>query len=115
MNIPKETEKKIVELQMLEQSMQNFLMQKQKFQISLSEIENAENELKGLKEENAYKIIGDIMIKYKKDKLEQDLKEKKNILDLRLKNLEKQEEKIKEKYESLQKEVMKVIENGKSK
>lgn len=111
MNIPKETENKIMELQMLEQSMHNFAHQKQKFQIGLSEVENALGELGKSKEQYSYKVIGDIMIKTKKEDLEKDLNDRKNILELRLKNIEKQEDKIKEKAEDLQREVMKIIQN----
>ena len=41
MKIDAETGKKIQELQILEQNLQNLLMQKQAFQIELNEIENA--------------------------------------------------------------------------
>ncbi|MDD5651498.1 MAG: hypothetical protein PHF86_13975 [Candidatus Nanoarchaeia archaeon] len=53
------------------------------------------------------------MIKSKKEDLEKDLKEKKDILDLRIKNIEKQENKIKERATELQKEVMNKLENEK--
>lgn len=112
MKITKETEAKIIELQTMEQNLQNFAMQKQRFQISQTEIENALEEIKKTKDE-AYKIIGSIMVKSKKEDLEKDLNEKKDILDLRIKNIEKQENKIKEKATELQKEVMNKLENEK--
>lgn len=112
MKVSKETENKIVELQMLEQNMQNMTMQKQRFQVNLTEVENAIEELNKSNKE-AYKIIGSIMVKSKKEDLEKDLKEKKEIIDLRIKNIEKQESKIKEKASEIQKEVMQKLENGK--
>ncbi|MBU0929686.1 MAG: prefoldin subunit beta [Nanoarchaeota archaeon] len=112
MKLSKETEAKIIELQTFEQNLNNFAMQKQRFQITQTEIENAIEELKKTKED-AYKIIGSIMIKSKKEDLEKDLNEKKEIIDLRIKNIEKQENKIKEKASELQKEVMSKIENEK--
>lgn len=112
MKVSKETENKIMELQMLEQNMQNMVMQKQRFQVSLTEIENAIEELKKTNKE-AYKIMGSIMVKSKKEDLEKDLKDKKEIIDLRIKNIEKQESKIKEKASEIQKEVMQKLENGK--
>lgn len=75
------------------------------------EIENALTELKNSKE--AYQIIGNIMIKTEGDKLSKDLKSKKEVVDLRIKNLEKQEEKIKEEADKLQKEVMGELKNEK--
>ena len=40
MNIPKKTEEKIAQLQLTEQNLQNFLMQKQTFQSQLFEVDN---------------------------------------------------------------------------
>ena len=113
MNIPKEAQEKIIELQTIEQNIQNFALQKQKFQIGLNEVDNALSELKNLKDKEAYRIVGEIMIKSKKEDLEKDLNERKNILELRLNNIEKQENKINEKADYLKKEVMKIIENEK--
>ncbi len=99
-----ETEQEIQQLQLLEQNLQNFLLQKQQFQAQLIEIDSALEEIKDKKE--AYKIIGNIMVKTNKADLEKDLKKKKEMLDLRIKNLEKQEDKIKEKSKSIQGEVL---------
>lgn len=103
--IDEATGRKIQELQMLEQTLQNLVMQKQAFQIEINETTNALEELKKTKEE-AYKIIGQIMIKTKKEDLEKDLEGKKKILDLRMKNIEKQESHLKDKVSSLRDEVM---------
>ena len=45
----KETEKKIEQLQLLEQSLQSFLVQRQQYQSHEIEIESALNEIKGKK------------------------------------------------------------------
>ena len=105
----KELQEKIGKLQMFEQNMQNFLMQKQQFQGQLLEIDSAIKELKDAKV--AYKIVGNIMVNSNKDELEKDLKEKKERIELRIKTLEKQEAQIKEKASSIQAEVMKEMEN----
>ena len=104
----KESERKIQQLQMLEQSIQNIIMQKQNFQARLLESENALNELSKDPKE-IYKIIGNIMVSSNKKELEEDLKKNKEIFELRIKNLEKQEDLIREKAEKLQKEVMELI------
>ncbi|MBW3015222.1 prefoldin subunit beta [Candidatus Woesearchaeota archaeon] len=102
--IEKETENKINQLQMLEQSLNNFLLQKQQFQAQLIEIDSALTELKST--EKAYKIVGNIMVASKKEDLEKDLKQKKEMVELRIKTLEKQEQKLRDKASSLQEEVM---------
>jgi prefoldin beta subunit len=102
--VDKESEEKIMQLQLLEQNIQNFLMQKQQFQVQLSEVDSALENLKGATK--SYKIIANIMVDAKKEELESELKQKKEVLELRIKNLEKQEEKIREKSQKLQKEVL---------
>lgn len=107
----KDTEQKIGQLQRIEQSMQNILMQKQQFQAQLMEIDSAINELKGSDE--SYKIVGNIMVKANKDDLSKDLKQKKELVELRIKTIEKQEKDTREKATSIQSEVMKELEENK--
>jgi len=105
----KEIEEKIQQLQIMEQNLQEFFMQKQNFQTQLMEINNALAELKKTKED-CYKLVGNVMFKEKKENLIKELDNKKEVLNLRIKNIEKQEKKIKEKAPELQKEVVKAME-----
>jgi len=97
-----ESEEKIAQLQLLEQNMQNFLMQKQQFQMQLTEVSSALDNLKNAKK--SYKIVANIMIDADKEVLEKELNQKKEMLEIRIKNLEKQEESIREKSQRIQKE-----------
>ena len=92
---------------MFEQSLQSFLGQKQQFQIQLVEIESALNELENT--ERAYKIVGNIMVETDKNELKADLQSKKEILELRIKTMEKQEVQVREKASKLQSEILKKI------
>ena len=107
--IQKETERKIAQLQLIEQNMQNTLMQKQHFQSELLEVENALKEIDGAEE--VYKIVGNIMLSKKKEDLKKELGSKKEIINIRIKNLQKEELKTKEKANALQKEVIGEIED----
>lgn len=100
--------KKIQELQLIEQTLQNIMMQKQTFQLELNETLSAIEELSNAKDD-VYKIVGQIMIKSKKDSLDKEMKDKKNLLELRVKNLDKQEDSLKDRLEKLREEVMKEI------
>ncbi len=97
-------EEKIQELQMIEQNLQNFLAQKQAFQAQLMEIEAALKEIST--SEKAYKIIGNIMVLAGKKELEDELSSKKEITELRLKTIERQESKLRDNASELQKEVL---------
>lgn len=100
----KKTQEKIQTLQLLEQNLQNFLMQKQQFQSQLVEIESALSELSRAKE--AYKIVGNIMVSSGKDALEKELKEKQETFGIRIRTIEKQENSIKDRAKKLQEEVL---------
>src|SRR3989338_8086517 len=83
MEVSKETEQKIGQLQMFEQSLQSFLGQKQQFQVQLVEIESALNELETA--EKSYKIIGNIMVETDKNELKADLQSKKEKIEMPIK------------------------------
>lgn len=104
MDMPQETKERIGQLQLLEQNIQNFALQKQQFQSQLFEFESAIKELEST--DAAYKIVGNIMIHSKKDTLKKELEQKKEIAELRIKNLEKQEKQLREKAQKLQDEVL---------
>ena len=101
----KALQEKINNLSMMEQSLQQFLTQKQTFQSQMVELDSALEELK--KTEKAFKIVGNVMVASEKDELVSDLKKKKDMVEIRIKTLEKQEEKMRKKTSELQAEVMK--------
>ena len=98
--------KKIQEMQILEQNLQNILYQKQAFQMELSETNSALKELESSGNE-AFKIIGQFMLKTEKSKIKEELSNKKKILDLRTKTIEQQEASMMEKLEKLREEILK--------
>jgi len=102
----KQTQEKIQHLQILEQTLQNLLIQKQAFQFELSETTSALEEIKNTKDE-VYKLIGQVMIKSSKKEIEKNLEHKKELLNLRINSIDKQEEKLKKDTESIRSEVLK--------
>lgn len=99
-------EDKIQELQVLEQSLQNILMQRQAFQMELSETESALEEMEKAGDE-VFKIVGQLMIKSNSTKIKEELLNKQKIIELRLKNLEKQEDSMTKEVEKLRNELIK--------
>lgn len=104
MNSDKDAEAKIQQLSLLEQNLQNTALQKQNFNLQLLEVESALKELESAGE--AYKIVANIMVKGDKAELKKELTEKKEMLDIRIKSLEKQESKLREKASEIQQEVL---------
>lgn len=97
---------KIQEIQFLEQNLQNFLLQKQSFQMELSETKSALKEIEG-SGDKVFKIIGQLMIQTDKEKMKKELKDKEKFLDLRLKTIEKQENSLTNQLEKLRDEILK--------
>ena len=112
MKIDQETTKKIQELQILEQNLQALSIQKQTFQIELTEVLNALSDLKKSGEE-VYKIVGSLMVRSNKADLASDLEEKKKIFELRISSIEKQEKLLEEKAEKLKKEITNFVSGNK--
>lgn len=97
---------KIQEMQMLEQNLQNLLLQKQAFQMELSETQSALKEIENSDDE-VFKVIGQLMIKTDKSKIKEELSNKEKILDLRMKTIEKQENSFMEKLNTARDELLK--------
>ena len=93
-------------MQILEQTMQNVLIQKQSFQIELAETQGALEELEKTEDE-VYKIIGQLMLKTEKAKTVIELEEKKKMFELRIKTLENQEKNIVDKIEKIRENMLK--------
>jgi len=110
-NLDEETQKKIQELQMLEQSFQQLLMQKNAFSMEanetdfiISEVEKTEGEVS--------RIIGNqVIIKTTKENILEDMKKKKKLIDTRMKTIEEQEKEFSKKIEELREEVIKKIQD----
>ena len=108
-NLDQETQKQIQEIQVLEQNFQQLLMQKQAFQAESNETNFALDELKKAKGD-VFKIIGSqVIIKKTKDELEKELNHKKELIEVRMKNIDKQEKDFSEKLNSLREQIMKKI------
>jgi len=102
------TKEKIGNLQMLDQKLQSLLMRKQVLQTQLLENENTLAEIKNDAKE-VYKIVGGIMISVKPLDLKKELESSKELAESRVKNLEKEEIRLKKDLTELQEEVMKMM------
>src|SRR3989344_6142326 len=89
MNVDKDAQNKIEELQILENNFQNFLIQKQSLQIEINEINNAVGELKNSDGE-VYKVVSGVILKSDRTTLFKELEEKKKALDSKILSIQKQ-------------------------
>jgi prefoldin beta subunit len=101
-------ENKLQELQILEQKLQNSMLQKQAFQMELAETNSSLKEVEKSGDE-VFKIIGQLMIKSEKGKVQEELLSKQKILELRIKTFEKQEKILTEQVERIREELTKSV------
>jgi prefoldin beta subunit len=104
-----ESQNKIQELQMLEHQFQQILMQKNAYSMEANETELILKELVNADGE-VFRIIGNqVAIKSTKEKISEDMKKKKELIETRLTSIDKQEKEFSEKIESLREEIMEKI------
>ena len=98
----------IQELQSLETNLQQLLMQKQSFELELTELLNAIDEV-GKTNDEVYKVLSGLMIKANKEELKNQLQEKKKIIENRISIIDKKQISLENEIESLKKEISKLI------
>jgi prefoldin beta subunit len=97
-----EAQQILMELQTYQQQMQTVMMQKESLSIQNMEIGKALEELGKTEYDDVFKAVGPILIKSTKKDLNKELNEKKEMIDIRVKSLQKQEVRLKEKMKEAQ-------------
>jgi prefoldin beta subunit len=100
-----EENQSLQQMQFIEQNLQSILMQKQAFQMEISETINSLKEIEK-SNDDVFKIVGQLMIKMPKEKIVEELKTKEKLLERRLDQLEKQEEALTQKVNKLREELL---------
>ena len=101
--LPPQVQNQIAQLQQLQQQAQALLSQKSQIEMILRETESAVKELEASDEGAViYKSVGEVLFKADRAKLLEEFKDKKEVLDLRLKTLSTQEERIQKRFGQLQ-------------
>ncbi len=106
-------DEKIEKLQVLEHNLQGILAQKQQFQSQLFEVNSALEEIDG--SEEVYKILGGVLLRKKKEEVKKELEEKRDLTQIRITTIEKQEKKMREQAQTLQEEVVKKMQEEEKK
>ncbi len=101
--LPPQVQQRLLRLQQLQQTLQTVLTQKQQLELELSEVEQAVSELEKLTDAAViYKSIGSLLVKSKRAKVTTELKERKDLLNMRINVLGKQEERLRSQAKDLQ-------------
>jgi len=104
--LPPQVQNQLAQLQQLQQQAQAVLSQKSQIEALMRETDAAVKELEKSPEDAVvYKSVGELLFKAEKSKLLEELKEKKDMMDLRLKTMSKQEERIQARFTQLQEQL----------
>ncbi|MBT3397517.1 hypothetical protein HOA55_00755 [archaeon] len=108
-NLDEETQQKIQELQILEQSFQQFLMQKNAFSMEANETDYIIQEVEKSEGEISRIIGNQVVVKSTKEKILEEMNHKKELIGTRMKSIDDQEKEFSEKIQTIRDEVMKKI------
>jgi prefoldin beta subunit len=95
-------EEVIAEFQNYQQQLQTIVIQKESLKLQSLEVDKAIEELHKTAQKTAFKITGSIMISKPVEELKKDLEEAKESIGLKIKSLEKSEERVNNKLKELQ-------------
>jgi prefoldin beta subunit len=109
LEVPEDAKNLIAQFQNYQQQLQNILIQKESMKMQNLEIKRALEELNTTAQKTAYKITGQIMANKPVEELKNELGETKENIDVRIKSLEKNEERLNGKLKDLQEKLKEVI------
>jgi prefoldin beta subunit len=110
-----ELQKSLAEFQELSRQMQMMASQRQQLSMQVEELKIAEEALGKAEKSAIYRAIGPILIETSKADASADIKEKKDLFDMRIGMLLKQEEKIKPRMDELRTGLEKAIKESRQK
>ncbi len=103
--LPPDLENKLVEAQRLQEQLNRVVQERVALESEKSEIERVLKLLEEVGENEVYKSVGGILVKVPKEKVVNELKDRLEIIDLRLEKLKKQESELRKRLEQLLREI----------
>ena len=104
--LPPQVQNMLAQLQQVQQQLQMVVTQKVQLENSLKETESAIQEVEKVSDDTPiFKTVGTVLVKTNKEQILKELKEKKDTFEIRIKALERQEEKLRERLQDLQKKI----------
>jgi len=108
--LPPQVQNMIAQLQTVQQQLQMVVSQRLQLENALKEIEEAIKEVEKASEDTPiYKTVGTVLVKTKKDEILKELNEKKETIEVRIRALSRQEEKLKDRLQELQNKVKSML------
>jgi prefoldin beta subunit len=101
--LPPNVQERLLRLQQLQQTLQSILAQKQQVEMEKTEVEQTLAELQKTADDTViYKAAGSLLVKAEKTKVNQDLGERKELLETRSTVIGRQEERVRSQVKEAQ-------------
>jgi prefoldin beta subunit len=101
--LPPNVQERLLRLQQLQQTLQSILAQKQQVEMEKTEVDQTMAELQKTPDDAVvYKAIGSLLVKAEKLKVNEELTERKSLLDTRSTVMARQEERIRSQVKEAQ-------------
>lgn len=101
--IPPWLREQLARFDQLQQNLQAILLQKQQVELELTEVEKALEELNKIgPEDTVYKSAGSLLVKVKRDDVQKELEEERELANTRIMVLSKQETRVRANVKELQ-------------
>jgi len=108
--LPPQVQNLVAQLQQLQQQLQAVITQRAQVEAMLKDTEQALEELKKVPDDSpVYKAVGNVLVKEKKEDVVKELSEKKETYEIRIKTLQRQEEKLRERFAETQQKLQKLL------
>jgi len=101
--LPPAVQERLLRFQQLQQTLQSVLTQKQQLELELLEVDQALGELEKASDDAViYKSVGSLLVRSEKARVSTELKERKELANMRISVLGKQEERLRSQVKELQ-------------
>jgi len=111
---PEELQKQLNEFQETQRQLQFVSTQRQQLQLQVEELKLAEEELGKSEKGGVYRAIGPLLVESSKADASADLKGKKELFEMRIGVLAKQEEKLRPRFDELRAALEKALKQNRS-
>ncbi|AWR99419.1 prefoldin subunit beta [Metallosphaera hakonensis] len=108
--IPPELQTQLLKLQQLQSQLERLTYEKSVIEGELREVNEVLKELANIPQDSpVYKIVGNLLIKQDRNNVQNELNERKELLELKSRTYQKQEGLLRKQFEDLQKKVNELI------
>lgn len=113
--IPPKIQDQLLQFQQVQQQAQAIATQRFQLELQLKEVERSLGEVSKLDDKaEIYKSVGAILIRSKTPVIKEELVEKKETIELRIKTLKRQEEKIQQRLREMQDKIQEELKSAKT-